>query len=563
MSSLLEELEGARRSFYICIGNMLTAEVRKFQAAFFTIGVSFFFSATAADVISVNAQALRYQLDRIYPAASGDSTLTALKRFYAMRDYQPVWMQADKIIPEFDIALAFIATAEQEGLDSKDYELEQLLQLRKQHSSNSILLELELRTTQALLTLARDLRRGRLTAAEVDPDWHIQQPAFDAADYLQRAVTEGDLKSSLEDLPPKTKNYQLMKQALAHYRKQAMPGGDWANIPETPLIRPNMNHPVIPQIRARIAQAFSLYGYPEYDLSLSHSEKYDENLVNAIKAFQEQNGLNADGIIGRNTREALNRTPEQKIRQLRVNMERLRWLPRELGDRYLLVNVAGFQLTAIEQEQPVLSMRIIVGRDYRSTPSFDSRISHLVLNPYWNVPHSIATKDLLPKQQSQPGYFVSQGIKVYSGHDYQAGALDPDSIDWRALGKRFPYVLRQDPGTKNALGTIKFMFPNPFSIYLHDTPSKQLFRKDVRTFSSGCIRLEKPLQLAGFVLNEPNAVTDLVAKIESGRTTTVNLPKRLPIYLIYLTTWIDDLNNIYFSSDIYGRDKRVLKHARW
>jgi L,D-transpeptidase YcbB len=563
MGSLLEELEGARRFFYIRIGNMLTAKIRKFQAAFFTIGIGFFFSATAADAISVNAQALRYQLDRISPAVLSDFTLTTLKCFYAMRDYQPVWIQADKIIPEFDIALAFIASAEREGLDSKNYELERLLQLRKQHNIDSILLELELRTTQSLLTLARDLRRGRFTAAEVDPDWHIQQPAFDAADYLQRAVTAGDLKSSLEDLPPKTKNYQLMKQALAHYREQAVLGGDWANIPETPLIRPNVSHAVIPQIRARIAQAFFLYRHSEYDLPLSHSEKYDENLVNAIKAFQEKNGLNPDGIIGKNTREALNRTPEQKIRQLRVNMERLRWLPRELGDRYLLVNVAGFQLTAIEQEQHVLSMRIIVGRDYRSTPSFDSRISHLVLNPYWNIPHSIATKDLLPKQQSEPGYFASQGIKAYSGHDYQAGALDLDSIDWRALGKRFPYVLRQDPGTKNALGTIKFMFPNPFSIYLHDTPSKQLFRKDVRTFSSGCIRLEKPLLLAGFVLNEQNAVTDLVTKIESGRTTTVNLPKRLPIYLIYLTTWIDDLNNIYFSSDIYGRDKRVLKQARW
>ena len=163
-------------------------------------------------------------------------------------------------------------------------------------------------------------------------------------------------------------------------------------IPETPLIRPNMNHPIIPLLRSRIAQAFAMHGNSDYDIvsSESKSEKYDNELVNAIKIFQEQHGLNADGVIGPNTRAALNKTPEQKIKQLRINMERLRWMPRELGDRYLLVNIAGFRLTAIEYEKHVLNMRIIVGRDYRSTPSFNSRISHLILNPYWNVPNSIA-----------------------------------------------------------------------------------------------------------------------------------------------------------------------------
>ena len=160
-------------------------------------------------------------------------------------------------------------------------------------------------------------------------------------------------------------------------------------------------------------------------------------------------------------------------------------------------------------------------------------------------------------------FFTSQKIRVYVNNAGHYEEINSDLINWHAVGKNFPYMLRQEPGEKNALGTIKFMFPNPFSIYLHDTPSKQLFQKDIRMFSSGCIRLEKPLQLAGFILNEPNAVTDIVDKIESGKTITVNLSKHLPIYLIYLTTWIDDQNNVYFSSDIYGRDKRVLKHARW
>lgn len=559
MSSLLE---GNSRFFYFHIKNTPIIKIRVLQTIFFTIGIFCLLSATAKDIASINAQALRIQLDKL-PTASSKIDVAVLKHFYAMRDYQPVWIQGDKLLPRLDIAIAFIATAEQEGLDSKDYELEQLVHLRKQSSEDSILLELELRTTQAILMLARDLRRGRLIASEVDPDWHIQQQIFDPADYLQKAIASGNLKSSLEDLPPKTKGYQLMKQALAKYRELVARDINWTIIPEVPLIRPDVDHPIISQLRSRIAQAFVVHGNPDYDIAPSKSEKYDDELVNAIKAFQEQHGLNADGVIGPNTQAALNKTPAQKIRQLRINMERLRWMPRELGDRHLLVNIAGFRLTAIESEKHVLDMRIIVGRDYRSTPSFNSLISHLILNPYWNVPNSIAHKDLLPKQQNNPNYFTSQRIRVYANHDGRSEPINPDLINWHALGKNFPYVLRQEPGEKNALGTIKFMFPNPFSIYLHDTPSKQLFQKDVRTFSSGCIRLEKPLQLAGFVLNEPNAVTDIVDKIKSSKTITVNLPKRLPIYLIYLTTWVDDLNKIYFASDIYGRDKRVLEHVRW
>lgn len=560
MSGLLEK---NKSFFYFRFKKTpITKKIRVLQAILFTIGVFCLSTATATEVTSFNAQALRIQLDKL-PTASSKIDVAILKHFYAMRDYQPVWIQDDKLLPRLDTAIAFIATAEQEGLDSEDYELEQLVHLSKQSSEDSNLLELELRTTQAILMLARDLRRGSLIASQVDPDWHIQQQIFDPADYLQKAIASENLKSSLEDLPPKTKGYQLMKQALAKYRALVARGINWIIIPEAPLIRPGMNHPIIPLLRSRITQAFAVHGKPEYDITPSKSEKYDDELANAIKVFQEQHGLNADGVIGPNTRVALNKTPAQKIRQLRINMERLRWVPRELGDRYLLVNIAGFRLTAIEYEKQILDMRIIVGRDYRSTPSFNSLISHLILNPYWNVPNSIARKDLLPKQQNNPNYFTSQRIRVYANQDGRSEPINPNLINWHAVGKNFPYMLKQEPGEKNALGTIKFMFPNPFSIYLHDTPSKHLFQKDVRTFSSGCIRLEKPLQLAGFVLNEPNAVTDIVDKIKSGKTITVNLPKRLPIYLIYLTTWVDDLNNIYFASDVYGRDKQILVHARW
>ncbi|MDH5553504.1 MAG: L,D-transpeptidase family protein, partial [Nitrosomonas sp.] len=350
---------------------------------------------------------------------------------------------------------------------------------------------------------------------------------------------------------------------LVRYREFASRQATWLHIPNTPLIRPGTAHGVIPLIRMRMTQAYALDGVSEYNVRLNNSHYYDDELVAAIKAFQAQHGLNTDGIIGKNTLKALNTTLEWKIRQLRINMERLRWLPRDLGERYLLVNLAGFWLAAAEQGEHVLNMRIIVGRDYRSTPSFSSHVSHMILNPYWNIPASIARKDLLPKQQKDPDFFASANIKVYSSYNYDVEALDPATIDWMEIKKGFSYILRQDPGENNALGTIKFMFPNDFNIYLHDTPSKALFQKDIRAFSSGCIRLELPLKLAAFALNDPTVSTEFVDALASGKTTTMNLSRRLPIYLVYMTTWVDDLNKVHFSPDTYGRDSRALRYAGW
>ncbi len=485
-----------------------------------------------------------------------------LQRFYAARDYQPVWITSAS--SPLDIALAFIANAETEGLDRRDYHLQQLQQLRSHlDQSDHSSLELELRTTRSLLILAQDLARGRLPASAADADWHIPQPSFDAVPFLLEAAASDNLQQSLNELTQKKPSYQLLKQTLARYRELANNHTAWIQIPNVSLIRPGTTHNAIPLIRKRMAEAYIVDGISEYNLAQHTSHNYDEALVTAIKVFQTQHGLNADGIIGKNTLQALNTTLDWKIRQLRINMERLRWLPRNLGERYLLVNLAGFRLAAAEHGEHILNMRIIVGRDYRSTPSFSSQVSHMILNPYWNVPASIARKDLLPKQQKDPDYFTTANIKVYPNYNYEAESLDPATIDWHEIKKDFPYVLRQDPGENNALGTIKFMFPNPFSIYMHDTPSKSLFQKDIRTFSSGCIRLEKPLELAAFALSNHAIPTEFITELKRGETKTVNLQQLLPIYLVYITTWVDKLNKVHFSPDIYGRDSRALQYAGW
>lgn len=510
----------------------------------------------------VNSQALYEYLTDGAGDLRQKTSLATLRRFYSLRDYQPAWSESDQLLPRVDVALAFIGRADEEGLVVADYDFENLRQFRHENN-NPVSLELELCTTQALLSLIRDINSGRLQASAVDPDWHITQPIFDAVSFLRQALASDNLQEALESLAPDIPQYHALKKLLTKFRALAVGEEKWLPIPETGTsIRPNTTHSAIPLIRQRIEQARALFDNPDYAIPFSDSPFYDEVLENAVKAFQQQHGLNADGVIGRHTRQAMNLSPQEYIQRLRINMERLRWLPRNLGDRHILVNIAGFNLVAVEPGKPPLEMRIVVGRDYRSTPSFNSNVSHIVLNPYWNVPNSIASKDLLPKQKQDPDFFASQGIKVYADHTHEF-EIDPDMVDWHAIGNKLPYALRQMPGKKNALGSIKFMFSNPFSIYLHDTPSKSLFKRDIRTFSSGCIRLEKPMELAEFSLRQSMQKSGFQDKLNSGRPYTVHLPERLPIYVVYLTAWTDAQGNVRFSSDIYGRDKRALTLARW
>jgi len=529
---------------------------------FFAKLVFFLIMMSSASASIFEAETLHKQLDKFLAANAHDSDIQALQRFYSARHYQPVWLLSKSTSALHDVALEFIENAESEGLDISDYQINRLRQLRT-NNLQADAYELEFQTTRTLLKLATDLRRGQFSPKDLDPDWHIPQSSFDPVNFLLTAIASDNFQQFLDELKPKIPGYQLLKQALAKYRDLAARQAIWIQIPAAAAIHPNTMHMSIPLVRDRIVEAYKIQNRAEYNLSNTTSKYYDDNLVNAVKTFQLQHGLNPDGIIGRNTLHALNKTFDEKVLQLRLNLERLRWLPRQLGKRYLLANTAGFRLAAVKDDQQILNMRIVVGRNSRTTPSFSSHITHLVLNPYWNIPAGIARKDLLPHQQKDRNYFAARGIKVYRGYDYSVKSIDPDSVDWAALKNRLPYVLRQDPGVKNALGTIKFLLPNPFNIYLHDTPSKSLFSKEIRTFSSGCIRLEQPMELAVFAMNGHSTPAKLMAQINSGNTASIKLPAVLPIYIVYLTVWIDQQQNIRFSPDSYGWDKRALSFVSW
>jgi murein L,D-transpeptidase YcbB/YkuD len=304
------------------------------------------------------------------------------------------------------------------------------------------------------------------------------------------------------------------------------------------------------------AEGYELHG------STADAGRFDQPLDRAVRLFQERHGLEVDGIVGRNTLAELNVSAADRASQIMVNMERWRWLPRELGERHLVVNIANFEMQVFEAGDRVMQMRAIVGRRYRRTPVFSDVMTYLVINPYWNVPNSIAVKDKLPILKQDPGYLRQNNIRVLAGWGAEAEEIDGDSIAWEDFSEEdFPYRLRQDPGPANALGRIKFMFPNKFNVYLHDTPARELFNQTVRTFSSGCIRIEQPLELAEYLLRADPAWSRpaILAAIDRGVEQTVRLPEPIRVYLLYCTAWVDVDGSVQFRRDIYERDEAVAR----
>jgi len=285
--------------------------------------------------------------------------------------------------------------------------------------------------------------------------------------------------------------------------------------------------------------------------------QFDPALVDAVKAFQARHGLEQDGLIGQNTLAELNVPAQERVRQILLNLERRRWMADNPGERYVFVNLADFELKVVDGPRTVFDTRVVVGAPYHRTPVFSGEMTYLELNPYWNVPPSIARKELLPKIKADPGYLAANNFELLSDWSESARVLDPHTIDWSAVTpERFTYKLRQGPGPGNALGFVKFMFPNQFNIYLHDTPARGLFARDVRDFSHGCIRVQDPETFGSFVLDrQPGWSLDAInAAIATGKRQIVSLEQPLPVHIAYLTAWVNKDGSVNFRRDVYGRD---------
>lgn len=475
-----------------------------------------------------------------------------LRTFYEP-DFQSVWFTAGLINKRAEALKKFLTTSDNEGLNPEHYHLEKILQYWDVTNIQQQV-RLELLLSDAFFRYSRHVQNGRLDPVAVDPDWHIDKEKTDTVKLLRSTLDASEFTDALYNLPPQHLGYKRLREILSQYR-QLTNKKDWPEIPAEPKLAWGIWHDNIKLLRRRLILLGDLSGR-----RVAEPRFFDQSLKQAVERFQLRHGLNADGVIGKATLQQLNTPISEYITQIKLNMERWRWLPRDLGKRYIMVNTASYQLYVMENNKPRLAMRVITGTRERPTPVVGGRMRTLILNPYWYIPEKIAIEDILPRLLEKPDYLAENGIRLVLKQDKDKNNIDPSSIDWKSIDtKNFPYRFRQDPGKNNSLGNIKFPFSNNYAIYLHDTPARHLFNYQRRAFSSGCIRVEDPLQLASYLLEDKQGWNrqKLQEKIGTGEALTVRLPRPINIYLVYWTVWVGADNTLYFQKDIYNKDKSM------
>ena len=489
-----------------------------------------------------------------------------LTRFYSHRDFRPAWIADGRPAPLAKRLVESIRQADDDGLRPDAYHLKRIEELMTETQLELMtnqpelpekLADLDLLLTDAFLLFGSHLSNGCVNPETICSQWLIKSHHANLVEALQSALQQRDVAAVLNKLRPQHAGYAALKGALARYRERMTLGG-WVYVPEgTHLKRGDRGHRVA-ALRARL----NVPVWPD-NWNKDVSDLFDAPLERAVLEFQRRHGLDADGIVGPATLAALNVRVEDRLRQIKLNMERWRWLPHDFGKRYILVNIPNFQLDMIEQNEIVLKMRVIVGKKGRQTPVFNGRMTYMELNPYWHIPPPIAKEDILPEIQRDAQYLDKQKIRVFENWQAEALELDPAFIEWSQIAPAdlsFKFV--QDPGPLNALGRLKFMFPNRFSVYIHDTPARGIFKYAKRSFSSGCIRIEKPIELAEYLLKDNPEWTqnELVDTIDSTETRIVRLLEPISVQIVYITAWADeDGEPVHFRDDVYDRDKPLYQ----
>jgi murein L,D-transpeptidase YcbB/YkuD len=473
--------------------------------------------------------------------------LVVLAAFYQERQMAPLWLDESGATTRASALAAVLRAAGLNGLDPEDYGAAEITALLPAGTPDERA-ELELRLSLGLIEITSDLASGRLEPNKVNPELFIYPHDVDPAQVIRAAAAAPDIAAFVASFEPAQPEYRRLRAALADYRALAA-AGDWPAVADGPTLKPGMTDARVAQLRARLAVAAA----PGADPTL-----FDDELARAVEAFKQRQGLEQDGAVGRNTLAALNLSVEDRIRQILLNLERRRWMPDDPGERYVFVNLADFELKVVDGPKTVFDTRVVVGAPYHRTPVFSDDMTYVDINPYWNVPTSIARNELLPKIKQDPGYLAANNFELLSDWSESATVLDPHTIDWsNVTPERFAYKVRQGPGPGNALGHIKFMFPNQFNVCLHDTPARGLFAKDQRSFSHGCIRVANPDQFGAFVLaGQPGwSLAEIDDAIASGQRMVVALQEPLPVHITYLTAWVNKDGSVNFRRDVYGRDE--------
>lgn len=515
-------------------------------------------TVAAAAAEDPTAQAIRASVERAAGAPGqrlkvGGMTLAeGVVELYRQRDFAPIWSERARI----EQLLTALAGTAADGLDPEDYHLSALqrgyLELAGPEPAGAAdaqrRAELDLLASNGYLLALLHLFRGKVDPARLDPRWNFSMRDIapdQALGIVSEAIESGRIAAVFERARPDNPLYRNLRNGYAQLRALAATGG-WPTLPAGPVLKPGMSDARVPSLRRRLM--------PD-DGARRQDEYYDDALVEAVRQFQREQYLEADGIIGAATARALATPIQARLDQARVNLERGRWLLHEIQGDFVLVDIAGYKIRFFRDGKPVWSARVQVGKPYRSTPVFKSKVTYITFNPTWTVPPTILIEDILPKVRRDVGYLARNRIRVF---DRAGRELDPEALDWSRPGA---LVLRQDSGPDNSLGRVAIRFPNAYSVYLHDTPHQAFFDRGQRALSSGCIRVERPLELVELLMNDPEhwGREGIDAAIAAGRTRNVTLARPVPILLMYWTVDVSENGHIAFKPDIYKRDPAVLK----
>jgi len=499
------------------------------------------------------AHALRVQLAEPPTGLAADKQLWSMvTSAYGMQTDMLLWV--DRKGPRANLAQlrqAFVNAAA-DGLDPARYDLSAVDALLPQKSGllgarlePATAAEADVRITLAAVRLARDLRDGVTLPEKIDRHW-VATSAQDVGAVVARAAGSRDVEAGLRTLAPQHPQYARLREALAHHRALAQQG-PWPAVPETLKVKkPGDVSPAIPALRARLAASGHL-------ATAQGDDRFDAGIEQAVRQFQREQGLEDDGVPGKSTLAALNVPLDSRVRQLELSLERWRWMREDLGETHVLVNVPTFRLQAVEDGRIALQMRVVTGTPRTPTPVFSDTMETVVLSPYWNVPSSILKGEVIPGVNKDPSYLAKKGMEVLRNGQ----PVSLSSVSLRDPGVR----VRQRPGASNSLGQVKFLFPNEFDVYMHDTPADALFARSARAYSHGCVRLEQPYEFAQWALRynaEWNA-ENILAGMNSGREKHVRLERHIPVYIVYQTAWVEDDGTVLFAHDVYKHDERQAR----
>ncbi len=486
-----------------------------------------------------------------------------LPDFYRARGYRPAWIDDRLELADAVSFLHALRLVAEDGLNPENYHLAAIETLlaevgtaknkKPQNVTAESLADLEMLLTDAFLLCASHLVHGQVNPETIQSEWFIKGRYEDLAAALEKGLAAKDIPGALASLRPSHAVYRGLMKAYRDYGAIA----GWPVFPPGPSLKKGGRGARVEALSNSLAAMGDFVPSADADRSL-----FNDGLENAVKGFQRRHGLEPDGVVGTETAAALNVPVSMRLIQIRANLERWRWITQDLGQAYILVNVADFRLGVVEGDKEVMSMSAIVGRSYRRTPDFSGKLAYIEVNPTWTVPPKLAREDILPKIKQDPGYLAEKGIRVFENWTDGAREIDPGDIDWSQVNPdRLSYKFRQDPGPQNALGRIKFIFPNKFDVYLHDTPEQELFTRTVRNFSSGCIRIERPLDLAEYILrgNPDWDREKILAAMDGPETLIIPLRNSLSVLVLYWTAWLADDGRVQFREDIYLRDAALYR----